>query len=316
MLTPKQHAYKQLCEEFRSFFLMYDVFCTLSTQWEVKDNYRVPMGSRRSEEKVMSKRGRILRDPRQGPGLLMVEGRQYPFLMDNLWRSKVPATPGLVVEVDFDPHGNLNGITAVSQSQARNYEYEPGSTLSTMQPLVENWVYGAGIFSRVVPATALLLCWLFLNAISIQLPFFGRSDLTFWEVLGYLGPGNLGQVTDITTSPDVGGWGFLGLLALAGPFLPLLWKDRRAHLGGILPLSFIAFVAFRVAAIMRAVVDPRISASYGSPATERLFHVAGIGLGAYLSATLAIVIAGLSAMQFLAASKTCKGRFERSEKVA
>jgi len=264
----------------------------------------------------MAKRGRILRDPRQGPGLLMVEGRQYPFLMDSLWRSKVPATPGLVVEVDFDTHGNLNGITAISQSQARNHEHDSGSTLSTMQPPFESWVSGSGTFSRLVPATALLLCWLFLNAISIQLPFFGRIDLTFWQVLGYLGPGNLGQVTDITASPDAGGWGFLGLLALAGPFLPFVWKDRRAHLGGILPLSFIACVAFRLVAILRAVVEPKMSASYGPPPTDRLFHVAGIGLGAYLSATLAIVFAGFSAMQFLAASKTCKGRFERSEKAA
>ena len=264
----------------------------------------------------MAKRGRILRDPRQGPGLLMVEGRQYPFLMDGLWRSKVPATPGLVVEVDFDTHGNLNAITAVSQSKPRNVEHDSGPRLSTMQPLFESLVSGSGIFSRLLPTTALLLCWLFLNAISIQLPFFSRVDLTFWQVLGYLGPGNMGQLTDLTTSPDAGGWGFLGLLSLAGPFLPLVWKDRRAHLGGILPLSFIALVAFRVVTNMQAIADPKMSGSYGTPATDRLFHVAGIGLGVYLSATLAIVFAGFSAMQFLAASKTCKGGFERSEKAA
>lgn len=65
----------------------------------------------------MSKRGRVLRDPHMGPGLLIVEGKQYPFLMEGLWRSEVPAKPGLVVNVDFDAQGNLLGINAVPQSQ-------------------------------------------------------------------------------------------------------------------------------------------------------------------------------------------------------
>ena len=44
----------------------------------------------------MAKRGKVLRDPHLGPGLLMVEGKQYPFL-EGSWRSDVPAKPGLVV---------------------------------------------------------------------------------------------------------------------------------------------------------------------------------------------------------------------------
>ena len=63
----------------------------------------------------MAKRGRVLREPYAGPGLVMVEGRQYPLVQD-LWRSEVRARPGLAVNVDFDPNGNLRSITAIPES--------------------------------------------------------------------------------------------------------------------------------------------------------------------------------------------------------
>jgi hypothetical protein len=264
----------------------------------------------------MAKRGRILRDPRQGPGLLMVEGRQYPFLMDRVWRSEVPATPNLVVDVDFDNQGNVNGITAVSQSQARNDEREPAPRRATLQSSFESWVSRSSIHLRLAPTAALLLCWLFLNAVSIHLPFFGRLDLTFWQALGYLNSDNLRQVTDITASPDAGGWGFLGILALTGPLLPLFRKGRWAHLAGILPLSFVTLVGFRIVAVMQSVLEPTMSGSYRSPDTQGMLHTVGLGLGVYLSTSLAIFFAVLSTKQFLAASKTRKGRFEGSAKAA
>ena len=46
----------------------------------------------------MAKRGKILRDANAGPGLLMVEGQQYPFSLEGVWKSEVPPRPGLPVE--------------------------------------------------------------------------------------------------------------------------------------------------------------------------------------------------------------------------
>ena len=263
----------------------------------------------------MAKRGRVLRDPHQGPGLLMVEGRQYPFLMDGIWRSEVPATPGLVVDVDFDSHGNLNGITAVSQSQARRYQHDPARSCSGPRS-PDDWLRGDGFLARLTASAGLLLCWLFLSAVSVHLPFSGRLDLTFWQVLGYLDADNFRQVTDIPTSPDTGAWGFLGLMALAGPFLPLIWKDRWAHLAGILPLSFIGLVTFKIVAAMQATLASRTSSADGLPTTAPMFHTAGIDLGTYLSTCLAIYFGVSSAKQFLAASKTRRAGLERSEKAA
>jgi hypothetical protein len=65
----------------------------------------------------MKKRGKILRDPRAGRGLLMIEGRQYWFSLEGVWKSDVPPKPGLAVEVKFDHAGQIVAITAVPESQ-------------------------------------------------------------------------------------------------------------------------------------------------------------------------------------------------------
>jgi hypothetical protein len=65
----------------------------------------------------MTKRGKVLRDPRTAPGLLMIEGRQYWFCLEGVWKSEIPPKPGLAVDVKLDHDGRILAITAVSDSQ-------------------------------------------------------------------------------------------------------------------------------------------------------------------------------------------------------
>jgi hypothetical protein len=76
----------------------------------------------------MKKRGKILRDPRTGPGLLMIEGRQYWFSVADLWKSEIPPRPGLDVEAKFDRAGEILAITAVCDSELAR-EQRPQSTI-------------------------------------------------------------------------------------------------------------------------------------------------------------------------------------------
>jgi hypothetical protein len=65
----------------------------------------------------MKKRGKVLRDPLADPGLLSVDGRHYPFLLEGVWQSEAPPKPGLPVDVEFDPEGKIRAITVVSESE-------------------------------------------------------------------------------------------------------------------------------------------------------------------------------------------------------
>jgi hypothetical protein len=58
--------------------------------------------------------GKVLRDTSTGPGLLILEGQQYPFGRICLWKSEVPPKAGMVVEVEFDSDGQLSAIRTVN----------------------------------------------------------------------------------------------------------------------------------------------------------------------------------------------------------
>src|SRR6266700_5569298 len=107
----------------RNVFLFNDGFSAALAQWEVE---RPSAHPRRNDD--MAKRGKVLRDPLAGPGLLMVEGQQYPFVLDGIWRSAVPASAGLAVDVDFDSQGSIRGITAVPDSQLAKEQAEVALT--------------------------------------------------------------------------------------------------------------------------------------------------------------------------------------------
>jgi hypothetical protein len=264
----------------------------------------------------MAKRGRVLRDPRLGPGLLMVEGRQYPFLMEGLWRSEVPARPGLVVNVDFDAHGNLNAITAVPECQVDSKV--AARAKASVRPFFEHSAPGSASLVRLTGVAAILLCWLFLSGVSIHQPFFGTLDLTFWQILGALNTGSLTALSDVAGTPDAGAFGLLAVLVLAGPFFPLVWKPRWASLGGMLPLSFIVLVAYWTGGSIQASLAPQTAASWGSSQTPStgILHAVSIGFGTYLSASVAIYFAISSVRQFVVTSRSRKSRLEQSRMAA
>ena len=64
-----------------------------------------------------------MRDPRRGPGLLIIEGRQHRFCLD-AWTSEIPPVPGLTAQVKLDRAGQILAITAVSESQLAQEEVD------------------------------------------------------------------------------------------------------------------------------------------------------------------------------------------------
>ncbi len=64
----------------------------------------------------MKKPGKVLRVPAAGPGLLMIEGRQYWFCLEGVWKSDAAPKPGLTVDVTLNHAEQILAITAVSES--------------------------------------------------------------------------------------------------------------------------------------------------------------------------------------------------------
>src|SRR5437763_2237231 len=260
----------------------------------------------------MAKRGRVLREPYAGPGLVMVEGRQYP-LAEDLWRSEVRARPGLAVNVDFDPSGNLRSITAIPESQMSvEQENVPPGGLAIGTLAQEDANVGIALLVQFSAAMLLLVSWCSLTAVSIHQPFSGTVEITFWQVLGYLNAGGLRQVSEMAATPDAGVLGFAAILALAGPLVHFFSADRRAALGGLLPLGFILCIAYVAYSNVRgSAYEPG-----QMPFPREIFSGVSIGFGAYVFVSLAIYMAVLSAKQFMAAREARGSEIVGSQEVS
>jgi hypothetical protein len=250
----------------------------------------------------MAKRGKVLRDASTGPGLLMVEGQQYQFSLDGVWQSEVPAKPGLVVDVDFDPSGKITAIHAVSESQLAKEQADKAKEKG--KEIWGSLVAKVGM-PNLVAGALLFISWFWLTAVSVNVPFGGKLEFTFWQVLGYLNASNFMEVMERNGKGSAGIYGLFAIVCLAGPFIHYLWKDKRAVLGGVLPLAFMIIVAIMVrSSISSAMGGSEATGSIGDmqrEAQDEILKAISLGIGSYLSVLVSLYFAGVSIKGFLAA---------------
>lgn len=262
----------------------------------------------------MERRGKVLRDAHLGPGLLMVDGRQYPFVLEGLWKSDVPAKPGLAVDVAFDPEGNISAIVAVPESQLAREQAELALAAAKKggAALAARMAATFGV-RNLAAAGLLMVSWLFLTSASIRTPL-GSWDFTFWQLLGYLNVGNSFELLmeGGRHSPGTGLYGLLAWLAIAGPFIHHVWNDRRAVLGGLLPLFFLLGAGIAIRSAFRSSFGPAGTGSdfavLMEQARDEAMRGVSLGFGAYLSLFVSLYFAGVSLKRFFVATA---GKYEQ-----
>jgi hypothetical protein len=123
----------------------------------------------------MTKRGKVLRDPHTGPGLLMVGGQQYPFSLEGVWSSDTPPKPGQPIAVEFNDEGMIVRITAIPESQLAREQAEAAMSAAKQHgaALASNMVARFGI-PNLVAAALLIIGWFFLATAEWTSPS-GRS---------------------------------------------------------------------------------------------------------------------------------------------
>lgn len=257
----------------------------------------------------MIRRGRILRDTAVGPGLLVVDETQYPFTLEGTWKSPTPPAIGKIVDVVIDG-GTIVSVTAVPErTLAREWMQRVLTILRT---------HGGGLVRRVIArygATAvvagagLAIAWVFFSAVSFATPV-GRIDLTFWQTLGAIDSGGETVLRRVSGASGFGGiYGMVGLAALAAPFVPPFWRDRRAHLGGVLPLVLMLVVAWKMthlggspsdAGSTFGATDADVTRTFARDLRDEMRRSISIGLGTYASGAAAAYFALVSIRRYLA----------------
>ncbi|MDR3753563.1 MAG: hypothetical protein P4K93_00225 [Terracidiphilus sp.] len=257
----------------------------------------------------MTKRGKILRDTSAGNGLVVIEGQQYPFMLEGTWRSEVPPAVGMTVDAEINDAGQIVSLLVVQDSQLTK-EQAQAALLAAKGKGAEMF---SGLVARVgavnlVALLVLIIGWIFLNAVSIQSPMGGNMSFTFWQLLGFINAKNALDVAMQagTGSASTGIYGLLAFVCLLGPFVRYFWKDKLAVLGGVLPLLFMLIVGLiahsslsPAAALGGTGIDP--NDPMVKEMTKQVSQAISIGAGVYLSVLACLYFAGIGVKDFLAA---------------
>lgn len=264
----------------------------------------------------MKKRGKILRDTSVGPGLLSIGLEQYPFPLEGMWKSDTAPKVNMVVDVEFGEGQLPCAIYPVAETQLAKEQAE----LAMAAAKARGAEMASGMMARfglplLLALGLLVIGWFFLNAISVRVSPNFSPGLSFWKLLGLLNsPAGVLQSFGAREGSS-GMYGVFAIACLAGPLLPHVWRDRRAHLGGVLPLLFMLLVV----ALMYGGISNDISAAQGaagmvggaeaakmmaemsSSMAREALRAISIGLGGYLSLAVSVYLAAKACIQFLAA---------------
>ncbi len=254
----------------------------------------------------MIKRGKILRDTSMGPGLLSVDGNQHPFTLEGMWLSDVPPKIGMTTDVTFEGD-RVESVKAVPENQIAKEQAE--------QALRHGGDFANRIKAKfglpmIVAFAVLIIGWLFLSSIDIGREAFSLQ-VTFWQLLHVVGTGNGFQnlAAAMVGSGSAGIYGLLAIASLAGPFLAFLWQDRRALLGGLLPLLMMLLVGGLILHDLHKAGDAVGSMLGAGPAAQKMIDDARaeimsqfqLGAGIWVSLAAAIYFAFNAVKKYLVA---------------
>jgi hypothetical protein len=252
----------------------------------------------------MKVRGKLLREPNGGPGLLMAQGQQYRFSLEGVWKSEAAPKAGQDLDVDLDQSMQVVSISVISDSQIAKEQAEQAMAKVKEQggKIVGQAIAKFGV-PNLVAAGCLIVGWLWLTAVSAAVPMLGKTNFTFWQVLQMVNASNPGEIMD-HSSGSAGIYGFIALVALVGPFVHYFWKDKRAVLGGLAPLLFMIVIAIIARnSLMNAMGGganiPGDMGDYAKQARDEMMKAISLGFGAYLSILASLYFAAIAAKQFL-----------------
>ncbi|NMV38563.1 hypothetical protein [Ralstonia insidiosa] len=255
----------------------------------------------------MQQRGRILRDTRTGPGLIIVNGRQYPFTLEGVWRSNEAPAVNMTVDALFDDTGELTALVAVPDTQlAREKADDAVAVLKA-----RGGQLAARVGTGTLVGTGLLaMAWFALNTVSVQLTPGMKMGMSLWKLLGVLNASGDAMAALSGNGGSSGMYGVLAIVALAGPVASYFVRDAHAQLANCLPLLFLLGIALAFYLSISNSLSQAQGAAMafgGSGAadvvgamTRQVMRAISIGAGGYLSCLVSLYFATTGVLKFFA----------------
>ncbi len=187
-------------------------------------------------------RGTIIKVPDASPGLLLLNGRQYPFTLEGVWRSAVAPAPNQSVIVELDGAGTLLSITVVDQAQVAKEKMAELSNVAKERGEVVARQIQSGILALAARmgggtlgiAVVIWITWFLIRAASIGGGGEDMASYTFWKLIGT----NFSDQISMMDGGHARGWmRFLGFCAIVAPFLAPFIRESWSRFLNAAPLA-------------------------------------------------------------------------------
>lgn len=219
-------------------------------------------------------RGVVIKAPSDTLGVIVSEGRQYPFGLERVWQSAVAPSINQAVDMDLDSEGNIVAIRVVAGTTRTQESIERMAHLTLEQgrgasdkalAALTQLKQRMGLYP-LIAACVLVLAWFELASVSgIS---YDTSGLSFWDLSNL----DMQSLANLRLK-ERGVLNVVGLLCLAGPFASAFARKRVAHLAGALPLAFVVFTLVRIVANVRSyfaaqAAQERLAGMFGMQAPQ------------------------------------------------
>jgi hypothetical protein len=189
-------------------------------------------------------RGTIIKVPDATPGLLLLNGRQYAFTLEGVWRSAVAPALNQSVTVELDPNGALLSITVVDQAQIAKEKLAEFSGVAQERGKVVAGQIQTGIgalaarMGAVTLSIAVLIwiVWFLIPAAGVGGGGEDVASYTFWKLIGT----NFADQISMVDGGHARGWlRFIGFAAIVAPFLAPFIRANWSRFLNAAPLAVV-----------------------------------------------------------------------------
>ena len=279
-------------------------------------------------------KGRVLRDTTHGEGLMSVEGNQYTFRLEGMWKSDIAPKVNMQVEVDFDDAGTVvavRGVDPAAAAREQAAQMAAKATETTKKLAAELQAKGGPMMEKAIPVvqryTALIgiptlialavvfFGWFIFSTLVIEL--LGRETVTFYQVMGLLNNPESGlEALGSGRRPGTGIYGIVTFLAFLAPLLPHFVSIRQLWFAYFAPIGWmlLAYIIgrWKISSAMSAGSED-IGAFGGAEAEEfarqmqeemmnAIGEAVSMGLGAWMAIAAGLYLAYAGYTRYRAAS--------------
>jgi hypothetical protein len=191
-----------------------------------------------------SPRGTIIKVPDATPGLLLLNGQQYAFALEGVWRSAVAPAPNQFVSVELDIAGAPISIAVVDPQQIAKEKLAEFSGVAqergkVVAGQIQNGIRALAARMGAVTLSIAVLIWIIWFLVHAAGVGGGGADIasyTFWTLIG----------TDFNDQISVMGGGhartwlrIIGFCAIAMPFLAPFIRETWSRYLNAAPLAIV-----------------------------------------------------------------------------